>query len=202
MQHKWILQYASGKTTTSQRVRHGKRRSQVFRSYMGLKKLKKEALGHIAAQLNPVEIKQLGKFFKSMDLDAAGSVTLKELDGAFASEASSPDLLERLRHLREDLSLTGDERLNWKDFYEAMMDKSLVMKEDKIRLAFDIFRMKDNHRLELRELINILGGEKATRDIINLDSIKTNEISYEEFKEMLTTSFIEMDDSNDLEDQL
>lgn len=197
MQHKWILQYASGKSITNPRVQHSKRRSLIFKSYMGMKKLKKAALGHIATHLNPAEIEHLGKVFESIDLDVAGNLTLKELDSALTSECFSPDLLQRLRNLREDLSLTGDERVNWKDFYDAMLDKSLLMKEDKIRLAFDLFRKKENHCLQLDELFSVLGGEKATRDIIDLDDIKGNRISYEEFKGKLTGSFLEINDESE-----
>ncbi len=194
MQHKWIL-HNLGKRGKNQRVRHGKRRSQTFKSYMGMKKLKKAALGHLAAHLNPTEIEHLGKVFKSIHKeDESGSVTLKELDTALTSEGFSRDLLQRLRNLREDLSLTGDERVNWKDFLDAMMDKSLLLKEDKIRLAFDLFRKRENHSLRLDELYSVLGGEKATRDIIDIDHLrKQGFVSYEEFKDKLTCSFTEVE---------
>eukprot|EP01083_Nonionella_stella_P240864 841618_1 len=78
MQHRWILQLTSGDNNTNSTVRHSKRRSQVFKSYMGMKKLKKAALGHIANQLTQAEIQRLGQVFKSIDQDDAGSMTLKE----------------------------------------------------------------------------------------------------------------------------
>jgi hypothetical protein len=43
----------------------------------------------------------------------------------------------------------------------------------------------------------VLGGEKATRDIIDLDDIKGNRISYEEFKGKLTGSFLEINDESE-----
>jgi len=193
MQHKWILQFASGEETRNSNLKHSKRRSQVFKAYMGMKKLKKAALGHIANQLTPAEIERLGIVFKSIDEENAGSMTLKELDKALTSENFSPDLLQRLRNLREDLSLTGDERVNWKDFYAAMMDKSLLIKEDKVRLAFDLFRNKEDHCLKINELTSILGGEKATRGIIDLEDLEGDCISYEEFRTKLTGSFTEID---------
>ena len=194
MQHRWILQLTSRDNNTNSTVRHSKRRSQVFKSYMGMKKLKKAALGHIANQLTQAEIQRLGEVFKSIDQDDAGSMTLKELDAALTSDIFSPDLLQRLRNLREDLSLTGDERINWKDFYDAMMDKSLLMKEDKVGLAFELFRNKEDHRLKVEELIYVLGGENATQEIINLDDLKEeDQISYEEFRTKMTGSFTEMD---------
>lgn len=191
MQHKWILEYASEKGTDDARVRHGRRRSQIFMSYMGMQKLKKAALGYIATHLTPAEIENLGQVFQSIDQENDGSMSLKDLDQALTTKNFSPDLLKRLRNLREDLSLTGEERLNWKDFLAAMMDKSLLMKEDKIRMAFDRFRNAEDNYLPVSDLIDILGGEHATKEIINLENVSSDYISYDEFKRMMKGSFTE-----------
>eukprot|EP00979_Chaetoceros_neogracilis_P006416 scaffold1307_cov260-Chaetoceros_neogracile.AAC.4 len=191
MQHKWILDFSSCDSTTPQRIKHGMRRSQVFNSYMGMQKLKKAALGYIATHLTPVEVGNLGEIFKSIDLDKDGSMSLQDLDQALTSKNFSPDLLQRLRNLREDLSLTGAERLNWKAFLTAMMDEKLLMKEDKIRMAFDHFRNAEDNSLHMDELIDVLGGKNATKDIMDLDNAPEERITYEEFKTMLTGSFTE-----------
>ena len=191
MQHKWILEFASESATDDSRVRHGRRRSQLFMSYMGMQKLKKAALGYIATHLSPAEIENLGQVFKSIEQENDGSMSLKDLDQALTTKNFSPDLLKRLRNLREDLSLTGEERLNWKDFLAAMMDKSLLMKEDKIRMAFDRFRNAEGNYLAKSDLISILGGEQATKEIINLENVSSDSISYDEFKRMMKGSFTE-----------
>jgi len=191
MQHKWILDFSSCDSTTPQRIKHSMRRSQVFNSYMGMQKLKKAALGYIATHLTPVEVGNLGEIFESIDLDKDGSMSLQDLDQALTSKNFSPDLLERLRNLREDLSLTGAEKLNWKDFLSAMMDEKLLMKEDKIRMAFDHFRNAEDNSLHMDELIDVLGGKNATKDIMDLDNAPEERITYEEFKTMLTGSFTE-----------
>mmetsp|Transcript_8312 Transcript_8312/g.12263 ORF Transcript_8312/g.12263 Transcript_8312/m.12263 type:complete len:87 (+) Transcript_8312:167-427(+) len=74
-----------------------------------------------------------------------------------------------------------------------MMDKSLLMKEDKIRMAFDHFRLSDDNCLEVAELVNVLGGETATREIMDLDSVG-DRISYEQFRNMMTKSFTETEE--------
>lgn len=190
LQHSWITVYANNADRRAD-LRHGKRRSQLFTRYMGMQKLKKAGLGIIATHLNPTEVGNLGEIFKSINLDKDGSMSLKDLDSALTAENFSPDLLQRLRNLREDLSLTGDERLNWKDFLAAMMDKSLLMKEDKIRMAFDHFRKAPDNTIDKRELISVLGGEVATKEIIDLEKIDGDQISYEDFKGVLTGSFTE-----------
>lgn len=194
MRHKWILDFASdGAASTPVRITHSRRRSQVFNSYMGMLKLKKAALGYIATHLTPAEVGNLGEIFESIDLDKDGSMSLKDLDHALTTRQFSPDLLERLRNLRDDLSLTGDEKLNWKDFLAAMMDERLLVREDKIRMAFDHFRNTEDNCLEVKDLISVLGGEYATKEIIGLDHVLGQRISYEEFKGMMTCSFTEQD---------
>lgn len=96
---------------------------------------------------------------------------------------------QKLQHLREDLSLSGEEKINWKEFIACMIDKSLLMKEDKIKLAFDHFRQTDDNCLKVQELVKVLGGESSARDIFQLDKIGGNEtITYEQFKNYLTSS--------------
>jgi len=193
MRHKWILDFASNGASTPGRIRHSRRKSQVFNSYMGMQKLKKAALGYIATHLTPAEVGNLGEIFESIDLDKDGSMSLKDLDHALTTRQFSPDLLERLRNLRDDLSLSGDERLNWKEFLAAMMDEGLLVREDKIRMAFDHFRNSQDNCLDVNELISVLGGENATKEIMGLDQIPGERISYEVFKGMLTGSFTEQD---------
>lgn len=193
MQHKWILDFSSDGNSTPQRIIHSRRRSQVFNSYMGMQKLRKAALGYIATHLTPIEVGNLGDIFESIDSDKDGSMSLKDLDEALTSKNFSPDLLQRLRNLREDLSLTGEERLNWKDFLAAMMDEKLLIKEDKIRMAFDHFRKSEDKCLDVHELIIVLGVENATKEIMDLNNAPGDRITYEEFKHMMTESFTEQD---------
>lgn len=100
------------------------------------------------------------------------------------------DLKHKLQHLRDDLSLSGEERINWKEFLATMIDKSLIIKEDKIKLAFDHFRNADDNCLKVEELVKMLGGESSAREIFHLDKINGNDtITYDQFKTYLTTSF-------------
>ncbi len=84
IQHKWIQLYAEGISST-RKLRHGKRRSLVFKTYMGMSKLKKLALGYIAANLTSTEIENLGEVFRSIDKEADGNMTLQELNQALTS---------------------------------------------------------------------------------------------------------------------
>jgi len=187
IQHKWIQLYAEGISST-RKLRHGKRRSLVFKTYMGMSKLKKLALGYIAANLTSTEIENLGEVFRSIDKEADGNMTLQELNQALTSQNFPPDLVAKLKVTQAELSLRGDEVMNWKDFLAAMMDKNLMLKEDKIIVAFERFKEAEDNCLDVSQLVSLLGGEHATKEILDIDKIGQR-ISMQEFKNMITSSF-------------
>lgn len=189
IQHKWIQLYAEGISST-RRIQHGKRRSLVFQNYMGMSKLKKLALGYIAANLTSTEIENLGEVFKSIDKEADGNMTLQELNQALTYQNFPPDLVSKLKVTQAELSLNGNEVINWKDFLAAMMDKNLMLKEDKIIMAFERFKEAEDNCLDVSQLVSVLGGEHAAKEILDLDQIGQRiSISMQEFKNMITSSF-------------
>lgn len=194
IQHKWIQLYAEGSSSTT-KLRHGKRRSLVFKTYMGMSKLKKLTLGYIAANLTAAEIENLGEVFKSIDKEADGNMTLKELNQALTSQNFPPDLVAKLKATQDELSLSGDEVINWKDFLAAMMDKNLMLKEDKIIMALDRFKEAEDNCLDLSQLVSLLGGEHSTREILDIDKVG-DRITIQEFKNMITSSFNDNVDIN------
>ena len=81
-----------------------------------------------------------------------------------------------------------------KDFLAVMTDKSLLIREDKIRMAFEHFKKATNNALLVTDLVDILGGEDQARDIMGaVDTDGDGCISYEEFRQMMTESFSDSD---------
>jgi Ca2+-binding EF-hand superfamily protein len=202
MHHKWIVEMTAPLVGRHQRresqVRHGSVRSATFKNFLGLQKLKKAAVGFIVTHLTASEVGNLGDIFQSIDQNNDGFMNLQELDNALAHGDFSLDLKEKLKELRQILSLSGDERLNWKDFLAAMTDKSLLMREDKIKMAFEHFKKSDNQCLHWSDLVEILGGESQAKEIIgDIDTDGDGLISFEEFKTLMAFSFSEseMNDS-------
>lgn len=163
---------------------------------MGLNKLKKVALGYIATHLTDREVQHLAEMFEKLDTNNDGKLPLCKLEEALAStENFNLDLQGKLSQLREDLSLTGDESIVWKDFLSAMADKSLLIKEQKIRIAFNHFRKSKNKGVRVSDLINLIGGEAGAREILDLNKLGDRTvITYDEFRTMMTESFTDSDD--------
>lgn len=189
LNHTWIQEQMRCEKV-GREIIHTSERSGTFKKFIGMQKLKKAALGYIATNLSPAEVGYLGDIFRKIDTDGDGRMSLQEIDMALMREDFSLDLQERLHHLKEDLSLSGEETLYWKDFLASMMDKSLLIKEDKIRMAFEHFRQADDNCLRMSNLVQIFGGPSTARDIMgDIETYGDRLITYEEFRVMMTVSF-------------
>jgi calcium-dependent protein kinase len=94
------------------------------------------------------------------------------------------EIQQNINSMKAELSLTGNDTLNWKAFLTATMDKNLVMREDKIRLAFDHFKHSDGDCLTLEDFIPIFPeGEAQAKEIFNyLDNNGDGKVSFDDFR--------------------
>ena len=91
--------------------------------------------------------------------------------------------------VKEELSLSGTDTLNWKAFLAATLDQNLVMREDKIRLAFDHFKHSDADCLTLDDFAGIFHGEAQGKEIFDyLDSDSDGRVSFEDFRKAMEES--------------
>lgn len=188
LEHKWIIEQTqkSKRWKPSSSVQYKSGRSVSFKNFISMQKLKKATLAYIANNLSKTEVEDLEDIFRKIDRSEKGVVTLKEVDEALDTCNFPSDLQAELRRLREDLSLSGESTINWKDFSAVMMDKSLAKQDDKIRMAFDHFKKTDDKCLQISDLVDVLGGESQAKEIMGeMGVAKEGKISYEEFKSMM-----------------
>jgi Ca2+-binding EF-hand superfamily protein len=85
--------------------------------------------------------------------------------------------------MKEELSLSDTDTLNWKAFLAATMDKNLVIREDKIRFAFDKFKHSDADCLTIQDFAGIFESEGQAKEIFDfLDSNRDGKVSFEDFR--------------------
>mmetsp|Transcript_20003 Transcript_20003/g.36114 ORF Transcript_20003/g.36114 Transcript_20003/m.36114 type:complete len:118 (+) Transcript_20003:86-439(+) len=94
------------------------------------------------------------------------------------------EIQEQINALKQDLSLSDDDTLNWKAFLAATVDKNLVMREDKIRFAFDHFIHKENKEyLTLADFAAIFDGEAQGKEVFDfLDTDRDGKVSFDDFR--------------------
>ena len=87
--------------------------------------------------------------------------------------------------MKEQLDLSDHDTLDWKAFLAAALDTNLVMREDKIRFAFDHFQHhEDKEYLTLQDFADIFEGESLQgKDIFAyLDTNGDGKVSFDDFR--------------------
>jgi len=199
--HKWIMEqcYTSMKPANekSRRISHQNRRSITFTTFRGMERFKKAALSFIASRLTKAEIGELESVFKAIDTDNDGIISMSELSDALKSPRFDSSLITKLRELRDDLRIQGFMTIKWKDFLTGTMDANLVKQDDKVREAFDFYCTSNRPCIEMDDLVKVFGSESHAMEIMGaVDLDKDGRISYDEFKNMMTSenkSLFEMD---------
>ena len=93
------------------------------------------------------------------------------------------EVQDQFNAMKQELSLTGADTLNWKAFLAATMDKNLVMREDKIKMAFDRFNHSGADHLTLDDFKGMFEGEAQEKEIFDyLDTDHDGKVSFEDFR--------------------
>lgn len=162
-------------------------RSTAFMKYRDMQKLKKAALTYLAANATNDDITNLKSIFKKIDVDSDGTITLQELDICLKDAHFKPNITSDLLKLREELTVSGEDRINWRDFIAMMMDKNLVMKEDNLRMVFEHFKKSDPDHIVVSDIVDLVGGsEQQAMEIMHLvDDNSDGRIDFNEFRKMM-----------------
>ena len=99
-----------------------------------------------------------------------------------------PEIQTEINAMKEDLSLSDNDTLNWRALLAATVDRNLVMREDKIRFAFDHFIHKENTEyLTPADFADIFKGEASQgKEIFDiLDTDKDGKVSFDDFRDAM-----------------
>mmetsp|Transcript_18465 Transcript_18465/g.36964 ORF Transcript_18465/g.36964 Transcript_18465/m.36964 type:complete len:504 (+) Transcript_18465:28-1539(+) len=187
LDHPWFADLGVVDKKTLPKILHGNTTvGTKFQHFMGMNKLKKAAYAHIATHLTHNEAASLEDLFRSIDKDGDGTLTVDELREALASGGFSKDINDEIESMIQDLAVEGHHALDWKEFVSATVDKSVIFKEDKIKMAFDYFDRSHRGSLTVADLKSVLGSEEQAMEIMGqIDVKKDGVISYEEFHNMM-----------------
>jgi len=197
MDHPWITKHVPNSTNHDPNVSNNNKdrkkilanqsvRGMSFQKYLAMQKLKKIALVTIAKHLSHDEVGSLEDVFRQVDQSGDGVMSLTEIHDNILREKLPPEIQLELVAVKEDLSLSDDDTLNWKAFLAATIDKNLVMREDKIRFAFDhFFHSENKDYLTLTDFESIFDGDNVTQGKEVFTFLDTNEdgkISFDDFR--------------------
>ena len=203
MKHRWIREQLPERLDavdkSQHRISHLSVRTGAFTNYLAMKKLKKAALGYIASSLTQEEVGTLEEIFNSLDQNKNGCITLEELDEAITKGRFSDNILHDLRELRTDLAISGDQKLNYRDFVASTMDRSVALREDNMKMAFQHFGHTNAEYLTIDDLADIFGGKAQAREVMAvLDTDRDGKVFFEDFRHALVESLDE--EESEIED--
>jgi calcium-dependent protein kinase len=175
----------------------GGERNVEFTKYLAMKKLKKAALGYIASNLTQAEVGTLEDIFRTMDKNGDGFITLTDMDEALAKgNFINENIRHDLRNLRHDFAISDEDKLNWKTFLAATIDRSIALRDENLKRVFEHFKHTDTDYLTIQDLSDIFGGVSQAKEVMDLiDTNNDGKVSYEDFCQALQESF--QDDSPD-----
>jgi len=158
-----------------------------YRKLVDMNRLKKKALVFIAVSLTGKEVGELGRILHGLDSTRSGRLTLQDLDTALASGNFANDHIHRELHsMRESLHVTGQTYIDWEDFLTSTVEMNVLVREDKIRGAFDFFVESGQNSLTHRDLLRLFGSHKHVVEIMGaVDRAGNGVISYEDFSHMM-----------------
>jgi calcium-dependent protein kinase len=200
LRHKWLVDQLGldGVDKHASAITHRSIRTGHFTSYLAMKKLKKAALGYIASNLTQSEVGTLKEIFQAMDKNRDGLISLSDLDSAIERGRFSERILQDLQELRSDLAISGDVQIDWRDFVASTMDRSVALREDNVRMAFEHFRHSHAEYLTIDDLADIFEVAHAQEVMDVLDTDRDGKVSFEDFRRALAESMENDDEDSEI----
>lgn len=175
LQNDWFKDLGVVDKATLPRLNLSNDKNISFKTFMHLNKLQKAALAHIATHLTHAEVGTLEEIFRAIDADGDGTLTVSELTDALKNGGFSNDVNSEIQSMIDELKMNGEESLNWKDFAAATMDKSLALREDKIKSAFNYFDKGKRGSITIKDLSSVFGTVDQAKEIMkDVDIVSTD----------------------------
>jgi len=116
----------------------------------------------ISAGLSIQEKKELYTFFKTMDVDKSGSLTIEELTAGLAKLGIQQDPVT----LMAILDLDQDGRVSYTEFLAGALGSEQQVSDKLVCYAFDLFDMDNDGSISMDELRRMLTGDGPLVDVL------------------------------------
>jgi len=168
-----------------------------LKAFSQMNQLKKASLNVIAAQLPESKIRNMEEWFKSMDANKDGTLSIAELKAGM--KLLGVNIPGNLDDLINSVDTDGSGVIDYTEFLAVTMDKKLYHQEDVVWAAFKRFDQDQSGTIDRKELANVLNDEvkdafnieEATvvSDVFNqVDTNGDGQIDFDEFFQMMRTA--------------
>ena len=154
--------------------------------------LQKEIYYFIAKISSEKDLETLKNFFKQLDVDNSGTLTIDEIEKAF-KEIDIGITEDEVKRIWEGLDFHQDGQINYSEFLAAMVSSFNFQKEEKLWSVFNIFKENSGNKNYIT-YDSLCDAAKALNLNINENEIKKcfekydKEIDFETFKNLIMNS--------------
>ena len=169
--------------------------------YKTYNKFKQVILTFIASRLTSEESKEIRKVFTNIDEDKKGFITYGDFRKYIINEYDVDDLIENEEEIRkgfESVDIDHNNTIDYTEFLAANLDKTIFLKEEKLKEAFRTFDINDCGVIKKEDIIRVLKLENlpdknniANSLIEENDFDKDGKINFKDFM-----SIMESDNNN------
>ena len=175
--------------------------------YKTYNKFKRIILTFIASRLSLEESKQLTNIFWKIDEDKKGFLSFEDFRKYIVNEYDIDDLVENEEELRmgfQGMDTDSNNRIEYTEFLAANLDKSIFLKQEKLKEAFTAFDINDTGAIKKEDIIRLLKlkdvpdkNNIANAIIEENDFDKDGKINFKDFMSAMQKNEDENDDINE-----
>jgi calcium-dependent protein kinase len=161
-------------------------KNSIERGSIQSSEFRKIALQAVARKTSTSEIVKLREVFHAIDEDHDGLLTMKEIKQGFRAHYGEKEIESWFQKIDADDSGSID----YTEFLAATLERKFDEQEERVADAFRVFDKEDKGYITPDNLRSILGTEctdYVDQLIREADANKDGQISYEEFKAVLTS---------------
>ena len=146
---------------------------------------------HNFVDYDEIKEKDIKHLFESFDLDNDGRVSHEEIAKGFKRYIRIIPNEKQFYKIIGKIDQDGSGFIDYEEFIRVVICKKLLLSEKNLRIFFRLFDKEQRNSISLLELKNILRlSSKYCFDIWNeifseIENFKNNEITYEEFRQIM-----------------
>jgi calcium-dependent protein kinase len=161
-----------------------------LRNYSARLKLQQSTLAYIVHNLvNKEDCDYLRQVFIALDDNGDGKLTESELINGLSILLDKTEAEKEVKRLFEIIDVDGNGFIEYEEFLRAGLNKAKILTEDNLETAFKLYDINNRHKINAKELGNVLGGgednveENVWQEMIDeADIDKDGEINFDDFK--------------------